>query len=179
MIRQISECIAFSLGVVLGGLQQGDSAFGGLQDPHGMYRSTSLGRNTTLLGPCSMIIPRVIWWSYGGGGCFSSVWRPSRPTRYSSSSCSLLSSLDLCDMVVYEPQIRALLATASQFCEIVVLKSRTVLNGTTLTRYHSHSFHFNAMIQQICLYRILFSGWYFFGFGNATSKLRWRIGPLG
>ena len=31
-----------------------------------MYRGTSLIRNTPLLGPYSGIIPRVLWWSYGG-----------------------------------------------------------------------------------------------------------------
>jgi len=35
----------------------------------------------------------------------------------------LLSSLELSDSKVYEPQIRALLGTASHFCEVVVLKS--------------------------------------------------------
>jgi len=31
------------------------------------------------------------------------------------------------DIKVYEPYIRALLGTASQFCKVVVLKSRTVI----------------------------------------------------
>jgi len=43
--------------------------------------------------------------------------------RNSSSSSLLLSSLELSDTKVYEPYIRALLGTASQFCEVVVLKS--------------------------------------------------------
>ena len=41
---------------------------------------------------------------------------------------------------VYEPQIRVLLGTASYFCEVVVLKSRTVPIGTALSlriRYSS------------------------------------------
>jgi len=42
------------------------------------------------------------------------------------SSALLLSSLELSDAKVYEPQIRALLGTASHFCEVVVLKLRTV-----------------------------------------------------
>ena len=37
----------------------------------------------------------------------------------------------MCDTTVYQPQIRALLGTASQFCEAAVLKSRTVPNSTT------------------------------------------------
>ena len=43
-----------------------------------------------------------------------------------SSSNLLLSSLELSDAQVYEPQIRARLGTASHFCEVVVLKLRTV-----------------------------------------------------
>jgi len=31
------------------------------------YRGTSLIRNTPLLEPYSRTIPRVIWWSWGGG----------------------------------------------------------------------------------------------------------------
>ena len=38
------------------------------------------------------------------------------------SSSLLLSSLELSDTQVYEPQIRALLGTASHFCKVVVLK---------------------------------------------------------
>ena len=37
----------------------------------------------------------------------------------------LLSSLESSDAKVYEPYIRALLGAASQFCGVVVLKSRT------------------------------------------------------
>ena len=49
-----------------------------------------------------------------------------------SSSSSLLSSLELSDTTIYEPEIRALLGTASHFCEVVVLKLRTVPFGTAL-----------------------------------------------
>ena len=31
------------------------------------YRGTSLIRNTSLLGPYSRTIPRLSWWSWGGG----------------------------------------------------------------------------------------------------------------
>ena len=41
----------------------------------------------------------------------------------------LLSRRELGDTQVYEPQIRALLGTATHFCEVVVLRSRTVPNG--------------------------------------------------
>jgi len=41
----------------------------------------------------------------------------SRPRAASSSSALLLSSLELSDTQVYEPEIRALLGTASHFCE--------------------------------------------------------------
>ena len=37
----------------------------------------------------------------------------------------LLSNLELNDTKVYEPEIRTLLGTASHFCAVVVLKSRT------------------------------------------------------
>ena len=43
----------------------------------------------------------------------------------SSSSSLLLSCLELSDTTIYEPQIRALLGTASHFCQVVVLKLRT------------------------------------------------------
>jgi len=42
---------------------------------------------------------------------------------YSSSSL-LLSRLELSETQVYEPYIRALLGTASHFCEVVVLLTR-------------------------------------------------------
>jgi len=42
------------------------------------------------------------------------------------SSSLLLSSLELSDTQVYAPYIRALLGTASHFCEVVVLKLGTV-----------------------------------------------------
>ena len=40
--------------------------------------------------------------------------------------------LELSDTKVYEPDIRALLGTASHYCEAVVLKSRAVPSGTAL-----------------------------------------------
>ena len=54
---------------------------------------------------------------------------PSLPTNrvslttHSSGSSLLLSSLELSDTKVYEPQIRARLGTAAHFCEVGVLKS--------------------------------------------------------
>ena len=50
-----------------------------------------------------------------------------------ASSYLLRSSLELSDTKVHEPQIRALLGTASHFCEVVFLQSKTVPNGTTLS----------------------------------------------
>ena len=63
------------------------------------------------------------------------LYRRSRPPFHASSSSSslLLSSLELIDTQVYEPGIRALLGNALHFCEVVVLESRTVPNGTTLS----------------------------------------------
>ena len=55
------------------------------------------------------------------------VYKYQEPLRMSWWSSSLsylsLSSLELSDTKAYEPQIRALLGTASQFCEVVVVKS--------------------------------------------------------
>ena len=48
-------------------------------------------------------------------------------------SSLLLPSLELSDTQVYEPLIRDLLGTASQFCRVVVLKSRTESSGITLS----------------------------------------------
>ena len=45
-------------------------------------------------------------------------------TQVPSCSSSLLSSLELRDANVYEPWIRALFGTASQFSEVVVLKTQ-------------------------------------------------------
>ena len=47
-----------------------------------------------------------------------------------SSSSLLLSSLELSDTTIYEPYMRALLGTASHFCEVVVLKLRTAPGHT-------------------------------------------------
>ena len=52
------------------------------------------------------------------------------PCRVSSSPSSLLSSLELSDKKVDEPQIRARLGTAAHFCEALVLKLRTVPIGS-------------------------------------------------
>ena len=41
---------------------------------------------------------------------------------FCSSSYLLLSSLELSDTQVYEPEIRAILGTASHFCQVVVYK---------------------------------------------------------
>jgi len=48
----------------------------------------------------------------------------------------LLLRLELSDTKVYETQIRALLGTASHFCEVVVLKLRTV-GGRSVFREHA------------------------------------------
>ena len=50
--------------------------------------------------------------------------------KSSSPSSLLLLSLELSDTKVYEPYVRALLETASYFCEVVVLK----LSGVPATR---------------------------------------------
>jgi len=60
-------------------------------------------------------------WPVGGLPRCASGWTSS------SSYYLLLSSLELRDTQVYQPYIRALLGTASHFCEVVFLKLRTVL----------------------------------------------------
>jgi len=36
--------------------------------PHNSYRGTSLIRNNPYLGTYSRLMPKVVGWSYGGGG---------------------------------------------------------------------------------------------------------------
>ena len=55
--------------------------------------------------------------------CASSSTTPRSTPSRSFSSSLLLSSLELSDSQVYVPETRALLGTASHFCEVVVLKS--------------------------------------------------------
>jgi len=63
---------------------------------------------------------------------------PNPPTRGDvlllRSSLSL-SSLELSDTQVYEPSKRALLGTSSDFCEVEVLKLRTIQPGATSVVY--------------------------------------------
>ena len=63
--------------------------------------------SVTTDGP--VVVPQTTDGSVGGGPA-------------GGSSSLLLSSLELSGTKVYEPQIRALLGTASHFCEVVVLK---------------------------------------------------------
>ena len=55
-----------------------------------------------------------------------------------SSYCSLLlSSLELNEAKVYEPEIRSLLGSSAHFCNVVVLKLRTVSFPVSQGRIHS------------------------------------------
>ena len=74
-----------------------------------------------------------------GVSCRWELWRGlsacsrSRTSNARISSSSLfLSSPELSDTKIYEPQIRALLETASHFCEAVVLKLGAVPFGAVL-----------------------------------------------
>ena len=51
------------------------------------------------------------------------------PNAVSSSSSLLLSSLELSDTKVYEPEIRARLGTAAHFCKVVVLRGSPGASG--------------------------------------------------
>ena len=67
----------------------------------------------------------------GTGRALTSTARCAPPpssllTSQSPSSALSLSSLELSDTKVHHPYTRALLGTASRFCEVVVLKLRTV-----------------------------------------------------
>ena len=58
------------------------------------------------------------WWRVEGGG-----WRPQRKhAAASSSSPSLRSSLELSDIKVYEPSLRARLQGTAHLCKAVVPK---------------------------------------------------------
>ena len=60
---------------------------------------------------------------------------PCRRVHPHPSSSPLLLSLELSDAQVYEPEMRALLGTAANFCEVLVLKSPNVMPTLeTLTR---------------------------------------------
>jgi len=50
---------------------------------------TSLIRNTPLLGPYSRTIPRVLWWSLGGGGSFLWARYPCREEEDHASSSAV------------------------------------------------------------------------------------------
>ena len=60
----------------------------------------------------------------------------------------LHSSLELSDThnTVYEPQIRARLGTAAHFCEVVVLKLKTVPIGTALSLRILHALGCSARV---------------------------------
>jgi len=80
--------------------------------------------------------PAACGTSHGDGTRrFSPPLRAGSPCPGAPSSL-LLSSLELSDTKVYEPYIRALLGTASRFCEVGVLKSRTVSRRSRTQRYH-------------------------------------------
>ena len=61
-------------------------------------------------------------------------------------SSFLLSSLELSDTKDYEPLIRALIGTASYFCEVVVLESRRGLNEGRLVMFVSISGGYHALL---------------------------------
>ena len=59
----------------------------------------------------------MAWEGTGGGAIARATIRREEKQQVPSL---LLSSLELIDTKAYEPQIRALLGTASQFCKVVV-----------------------------------------------------------
>ena len=68
--------------------------------------------------------------------------------EYTLPSSSLLpSSLRLSDTQVYEPQIRTRLETASHFCEVAVLKLRTVPYALLLLNDLEHDMPVKARLR--------------------------------
>ena len=68
------------------------------QDPRhrpavGLYRSTSLIRNSSPLGPFSRTVPRALWWSLGGALCMMSEVPLYCPRSWSSQTCAPLLSI--------------------------------------------------------------------------------------
>ena len=89
---------------------------------------------------CPLVVRRA---SGGGGGGQRSDRMPPGGTLTSSSSSSLLlSSLELSDTQVYEPEIRALLGTASQRC-LTRVDRQTITKLTCWVLRHT-SFNFRA-----------------------------------
>ena len=84
---------------------------------------SGLGSQAKVLEKFS-VVPFLRGSGWGGEGC-------------ASSSLSL-SSLEMSDAKVYEPSIRALLGTASHFCEVVVLNERGVHLNLGLVVVHGH-----------------------------------------
>ena len=81
--------------------------------------------------------------SFGGGqGLFEMVAEEldalvSEP--FSSSSSLLLSSLELSDTKVYEPEIRALLGTGSQLSEFLTLSAKANLPDASIFKQTLHA----------------------------------------
>ena len=100
-------CVPYSLG-------SGRNLF-----PRGCARGAIRGWTSSALGTKKPVKAR--FWSWLEP---FSVQKSSRPFKVfplcSSSSSLLLSSLELSDKKVYEPQMQARLGTASHFCKVVV-----------------------------------------------------------
>ena len=71
--------------------------------------------------------------------CNRALASPTAPKQVRSFFFFITLGLELSDTKVYKPEIRALLGTASHYCEAVVLKSRTVPNQVRLVRGSSGS----------------------------------------
>ena len=89
----------------------------------------------------------------GGGGVRRGAERAPRPPRR-RGLLLLYYSLELSDTKVYEPQIRALLGTASHFCEAVVLRLRTVpisLRTLRVIRRGAHAMYKRGATVCVCV----------------------------
>ena len=66
------------------------------------YRGTSLIRNTPLLGPYRRSIPRVLWWSSGGGAV---SYERGTPEVMRLVDRFLSATLELCQLPLLLPEI--------------------------------------------------------------------------
>ena len=82
---------------------------------------------------------------------------------------SLLSSIELSDITISEPSMRALLGTAPHFCRVVVLNLKTILLGTAL--HYSQIKHFG---NDLCQRNLLHNSVVFVMFKCLDCKFHWR-----
>ena len=66
-----------------------------------LYRGTSLKRNAPLLGPYIRTIQSVLWWSWGGGGCFLELGTPAARLELANAAPVSLGSSIWCARALF------------------------------------------------------------------------------